>query len=126
MNIPSGNKNQVTRSRGGTFGEAGGDEPFGTEPKPMLDEHRQGGLRGEDKRQSAMVDAAPRGLSGDETSGEQRTPHEDAQPGADVRAPLVRSEDTLPEGLLRERTHPLNPSEGRGGPVPAHIPSGKR
>jgi hypothetical protein len=29
-----------------------------------------------------------------------------------------------PEGLRRERTHPINPHTGRGG-VPSHVPGGK-
>ena len=125
MSIPSDNKNQINRSRGSTVGATGDDQPFGFERKPMLDEHPKGGLRGQDKRQAALEDAAPRGLSHDVTLGEQRRPQQDLQPGADVRAPFIRAVDTLPEGLERERTHPLSPSEGRGGEVPAHVPSGK-
>jgi hypothetical protein len=125
MSIPSDNKNQVNRSRGSTVSEAGADQPFGFERKPMLDEHPKGGLRGQDKRQAALEDAAPRGLSHDGKVDEQRTPQQDAQLAADVRAPFIRPVDTLPEGLERERTRPLSPSEGRGGEVPAHVPSGK-
>jgi hypothetical protein len=84
---------------------APGDEhtPDGFGLKPQLDEHhgkddRAGGagLRGEDKRQAALKDSAPR-----------------------------PSKNTPPEGLSRERAHPLNPSEGRGGAVPRHVPSSK-
>jgi hypothetical protein len=121
MSIPSDNKNQINRSRGA----AAADQPFGFERKPMLDEHPKGGLRGQDKRQAALEDAAPSGLSHDVTRAEQRMQHEDAQPGADVRAPFIQAVDTLPEGLVRERTHALSPTEGRGGEVPAHVPSGK-
>ena len=35
-----------------------------------------------------------------------------------------RSDDDVPEGLRRERKHPINPHTGRGG-VPAHVPGGK-
>jgi hypothetical protein len=129
MGIPSDHKNQINRSRGSILGEAGADEPFGFESKPMLDEHEQlyarkggDGLRGEDKRQGALEDASPRGENDDKTLGEQRTKHQDAQPGADVRAPFIEAGNQLPEGLQRERAHPLNPRTGRGGD-PEHVPN---
>ena len=132
MSLPSDNKNQINRSRGRTLGEAGADEPFGFESKPQLDEHRQlharkggDGLPGEDKRQAALEDASPRGESHDATLGEQSTAHQDAQHGADVRAPFINAVDTLPEGLRRERTHPLSPTEGRGD-TPSHLPPAKK
>ena len=55
-------KNQQTRQRGKTLGEAGADEPFGFEPKPMLNEHHErkllggDGLRGSDKSQGELRD----------------------------------------------------------------------
>jgi hypothetical protein len=84
---------------------APGDDntPDGFSLKPQLDEHhgkdnRAGGrgLRGEDKRQAGLEHSAP-----------SRSPY------------------TLPKGLSRERTHPLNPSEGRGRDMPPHVPSSK-
>ena len=116
MSIPSDNKNQINRTRPEP-------DPAAFSPKPELDEKRNGGLRGDDKRQGALVDASPQGESRDVahgeqrnvTLGEQRTAHHAEQQGADVRAPLVKAVDTLPEGLRRERTHPLSPTEGRGG-----------
>lgn len=129
VGVPSDNKNQINRSRSSTLGEAVADEPFGFERKPMLDKHQQharkggDGLRGEDKRQAALEDASTRGESHDVTLGEQRTAHQVAQRGSDVRAPFIKAVDTPPEGLRRERTHPLSPTQGRGG---AHAPSGKK
>ena len=117
MSIPSDNENQVNRSR---------KEPDAAafSAKPELDENPKGGLRGQDKRQAALEDASPRGESNDVTLGEQRTEHESAQHGADVRAPFIKAVDTLPEGLQRERTHALSPTEGRGD-NPSHIPTAK-
>ena len=94
----------INANDGPKGGEAPGDDaPDGFGLKPQLDEHHGkddlaggGGLRGEDKRQAALEDSAPRPPS-----------------------------NTPPEGLSRERTHPLNPSEGRGGAVPSHVPSSK-
>jgi hypothetical protein len=40
MTLPSQPKNQQTRRRGDTLGEAGADWPMGFAAKPMLDEHR--------------------------------------------------------------------------------------
>ena len=54
------------------------------------------GLRGVDKRQAALHDSPPRGPSRPQ-----------------------------PEGLRRERTHPVDPNEGRGGDMPPHIPTSK-
>jgi hypothetical protein len=79
------------------------DTPDGFGLKPQLDEHHGeddraggGGLRGEDKRQAALEDGGPRSIN-----------------------------NPPPEGLARERTHPLGPTKGRGGDVPSHIPSSK-
>ena len=38
----------VMRQRGRTLGEGGADEPFGFEPKPMLNEHHERNLLGGD------------------------------------------------------------------------------
>lgn len=47
-------------------------------------------------------------------AGENPTPHEFTQHGADVRSrPLSRTEDPIPVGLLRERKGPLNAQTGR-------------
>jgi len=40
MTLPSQLKNQQTRLRGETLGEAGADWPMGFAPKPMLDERK--------------------------------------------------------------------------------------
>ena len=47
MGIPSENKNQVNRTREEP-------DPAATSPKPMLDENRKDGLRGQDKRQGDL------------------------------------------------------------------------
>ena len=85
-------KNQQTRRRGQTLGEAGADEPFGFEPKPMLDEHHEGnllggdGLRGPDKSQGELRDVdATRGQPPQGGSAGARSAHQDAQHCADVR-----------------------------------------
>ena len=45
---------------------------------------------------------------------EANTPHERAQPGADVRAqPLPSTEAILPDGLRRERMGPYSRNTGR-------------
>jgi hypothetical protein len=50
----------------------------------------------------------PRNKNNPKTAGrELRTPHEDAQPGSDVRAPTVPNTDNTPEGLRRERKPPI-------------------
>jgi hypothetical protein len=90
------------------------------------------GLRGPDKSQDHLRDARhgahdPVGNL-NELATNQQTPHERAQPGADVRgAPVpagkaAAKDESLPEGLKRERKGPLNKSDGRGGP-PSHVPS---
>jgi len=116
-------KNQQTRQRGKTLGEAGADEPFGFEPKPMLDEHHErnllggDGLRGSDKSQGELRDGdatlvqpvADGGSEGD------RSPHQDAQHGADVRGQpsTVQKQEALPEGLRRERKGAYDKNVGR-------------
>ena len=47
MALPSENKNQVHRTREEL-------DPAATSPKPMLDEKRKGGLRGQDKQQGDL------------------------------------------------------------------------
>lgn len=42
-----------------------------------------------------------------------RTPHRDAQSGADVRETVDYGTQTLPEGLVRERRGPMSPTRGR-------------
>ena len=78
-------KNQQMRQRGKTLGEAGADEPFGFEPKPMLNEHHErnllggDGLRGSDKSQGELRD-------GDATLGQPV-----ADGGAKAIARLIRT-----------------------------------
>jgi hypothetical protein len=79
------------------------------------------GLRGEDPRQGDPRDAQggtydrhdrEGGRQGDQVK-EKRTPHQDAQLGADVRSePVPPSRDPLPEGLAH-RAGPMNKSTGR-------------
>ena len=85
-------KNQQTRQRGQTLGEANADEPFGFERKHMLDEHHErellggNGLRGPDKSQGELRDVdATRGQLPNGASAGDRSPHQDAQHGAEVR-----------------------------------------
>jgi len=94
-------KNQLDRTRKESPGEAGSEGPAGFASKPQLDEdpkrHADAsgeGLRGDDKQETALKNQGP--------------PSE--------------KEDALPEGLRRERTHPLDPTDGRGDRVPPHIP----
>ena len=120
--IPEQPKNDIVRSRGEYPGEAGADWSLGATAKPEADEHdgrqKSAGLSGEDKRQGDLRDqtsnlrAPPRG----EVAETQRSPHQAAPRGADVRGvpPIVQGpnrEDSLPEGLQRERR--------RSGQLPA-------
>jgi len=93
------------------------------------------GLRGPDKQQDEErvqrtrdtdgPPATPAPAGPDNVPGRQHaTARERAQPGADVRAPTDFDDEGAPEGLRRERAHPLNPHDGRGG-VPAHVPGPK-
>jgi hypothetical protein len=52
MGLPSENKNQVTRTRED-------NDPSAASPKPMLDEKRKGGLRGEDNQGDLRQDELP-------------------------------------------------------------------
>ena len=129
MTLP---KNQQTRHRGLTVGEAGADEPFGFEPKPMLDEHSErtlvggDGLRGPDKSQGELRDVdATRGQPREGGSAGARSPHQDAQHGADVRGQpsMMQKQKALPEGLRRERKGPYDKNVGRADA--AQVPKNK-
>jgi hypothetical protein len=89
------------------------------------------GLRGSDKRQDHLRDSRqgaydPVGNNAVPDASRQ-TPHELAQPGADVRGEPIPAETlpvddhALPEGLKRKRKGPLGKAEGRGD-IPAHVP----
>ena len=67
------------------------------------------GLRGPDKQQ--------------DEKRVQRT--QDTDGPAAPPAPADFDKEGMPEGLRRERTHPLNPHDGRGG-VPPHVPGPKK
>ena len=119
MTLP---KNQQTRQRGQTLGEAGADEPFGFERKPMLGEHHErellggNGLRGPDKSQGELRDVdATRSQPPNGASAGDRSPHQDAQHGAEVRGQpsMVQKHEALPEGLRRERKGPYDKNVGR-------------
>jgi len=75
MGIPSDSKNQINRSRGSTRG----DEPSGFERKPMLDEHRGGGLRGDDKQQDALENS-PGPVLPSQPKGDFKPPKQPAGP----------------------------------------------
>ncbi len=62
--------------------------------------------------QGGTLDELPGDRSGEQVK-EHRTPHEDAQWGADVRAEPEQRKETMPEGLDRERKGPLNKTTGR-------------
>jgi hypothetical protein len=86
---------------------------------------RGDGLRGPDQQQGDLRDVdcgtysqpAEQGIAG------ERTPHQDAQPGAEVRRQpsMVQREEDLPEGLWRERKGPYDKNVGRNEPAP-HLP----
>jgi hypothetical protein len=122
--LPEHPKNDIVRSRGEYPGGAGADWSFGATAKPEADEHygrqKSAGLCGEDKRQGDLRDLTgnlrePRRGEAPET---QQSPHQAAQQGSDVRGipPLVQGtnrEDSLPEGLQRERKGPYDKDVGR-------------
>ena len=141
MKRPSGRPRslQLVRKRGHTTSLA----EHGVAPTVCLDGYtgywaevdmaeKQTGLRGPDKSQDHLQDARhgthdPMGnVVAPDTN--HQTPHERAQPGADVRGGPVtagshaRGDEELPEGLKRERKGPLNKSNGRGGKA-SHVPS---
>jgi len=93
------------------------------------------GLRGPDKQQDEKrvqrtrdtdgPPAPPAPAGTDNVSGRQNTSaRERAQPGADVRASTDFANEGAAGGLRRERTHPINPHDGRGA-VPPHVPGPK-
>jgi hypothetical protein len=124
-------KNDVVRSRGKYPGEAGADWSYGATAKPEADEHYvqrlgAGGLRGRDKRQGELQDQSSnmREPERGDPAETQRSPHQDAQHGADVRGnpptlqgtnsvDSLNSVDGLPEGLQRERKEPYDKNLGR-------------
>lgn len=68
-----------------------------------------------DKRSGAYDPIDKDGLPQPHQVKDRTTPHEAAQPGADVRADaLPGTAPVLPEGLVREPRPPLNPRTGRG------------
>lgn len=75
------------------------------------------GLRGADKQQGDLRDADKGAYSQPhhDGGGGKRTPHQDAQHGADVRGnpSMVQRQAELPEGLMRERKGPLDKNVGR-------------
>ena len=117
--IPRQPKNDIVRRRGDYLGEAGADWSYGATAKPKADEHYSkqisGGLAGHDKRQGDLQDQTSnmREPIRGEPAETQRSAHQDAQHGADVRGnpPMVQGssvEDSLPEGLRRERKGPYS------------------
>ena len=67
-----------------------------------------------DHRSGAYDPVSRDGLPQGEQVKDKATPHEQAQPGADVRAdPLPGTEPVLPTGLTRDRRDPLNQRTGR-------------
>lgn len=93
------------------------------------------GLRGPDKQQDERrvqrtqdtdsPPATPAPVATDNVPGRQHaTARAHARPGADVRAPTAVDNEGEPEGLRRERAHPLNPQDGRGA-APDHVPGPK-
>ena len=122
--IPEQPKNDIVRSRGEYPGEAGADWSFGATAKPEADEHygrqKSPGLRGVDKRHGDLRDQTSNlrePLRG-EVAEIQRSPHQAAQHGAGVRGipSMVQGsnrEDSLPEGLQRERKGPYDRNVGR-------------
>jgi hypothetical protein len=117
-------KNDIVRRRGDYPGEAGADWSYGATAKPEADEHyvhrAEGGLGGKDKQQGDLRDQSSnmREPVRGEPAETQRSPHQDAQHGADVRGnpPMVQGtspEESLPEGLRRERKGPYDKNVGR-------------
>jgi hypothetical protein len=72
-----------------------------------------------DRRHGAHDNVAPKPQQPLE---EKVSAHEAAQTDADVRSETEPNDQSIPEGLKRERKHPLNPSSGRSDKVPAHVP----
>ncbi len=84
------------------------------------------GLRGRDSQQERLIDKRAgaydpvNALGGRQPNQiqEQRSAHQTAQPGADVRGEPIppSSTDDLPEGLQRPPASPLNKTTGRAPP----------
>lgn len=116
-------KNDIVRSRGKYPGEAGADWDFGATARPEANEHyasQRSGLRGSDMRQGDLVDQSSN--QREPVKGQpkevQQSPHQAAQHGADVRGepPMVQGtsvDESLPEGLRRERKGPYSATAGR-------------
>lgn len=94
-----------------------------------------GGLRGPDKQQDERrvqrssdghgdpVLPAPAATDNNVPGRQHTTPREAAQPGADLRGPTDADDEGMPEGLRRERTHPLNPTTGRASAAAGKDPA---
>jgi len=68
-----------------------------------------------DHRSGAYDAVTEAGKPQPEQVKEAITPHQAAQPGADVRPdPVLEGGEVLPEGLRRPPKGPLNPTRGRG------------
>ena len=107
---PSEIKSQVNRDREE-------DDPAAFSDKPMLGENHGAGLRGRDRQQGALRDKDRGAYSQccEDGGAGERTPHQDAQHGANVRGQpaMVQRDEDLPEGLLRERKGPYDKNFGR-------------
>lgn len=76
------------------------------------------GLRGPDKSQGELRDVdATHGPPTESGNAGDRSAHQNAQHGADVRGKpsMVQQEEALPEGLKRERKGSYDKSVGRAG-----------
>ena len=76
------------------------------------------GLRGRDKQQGELRDQTSNVREPKRGEAAQRSPHQDAQHGADVRGnpptvPGTEGDESLPEGLRRERKGPYDKNMGR-------------
>jgi hypothetical protein len=70
---------------------------------------------GVDVRNGTYDSVSPAGKQEPDQVRDTTTPTQAAQSGADVRAePVPGTQDPIPEGLLRERNGPMNPTRGRG------------
>jgi len=130
--IPKQPKNDIVRSRGEYPGEAGADWSFGATAKPEADEHygrqKSARLSDFDKRQDDLRDQT--GILREPAPEIQQSPHQAAQHGADVRGipSMVQGsnrEDSLPEGLQRERKGPYDRHVGRKEDV-AQVPGDRK
>jgi hypothetical protein len=88
-----------------------------TDNKPQGKDDPEGWTNGDvedlrDPRGGTYGEIAPTGTP-DELIAQPRTPHQNAQPGADVRGESVVVSNELPEGLKHERQGPMNKTTGR-------------